>query len=160
MRNFLACTTLFLLLFSCDNAVVFSKSQSLHHSWREKEAVTVVFQPTDTIHPHNLFITLRNDEKYPFQNLFLIAHIAFPDGKIMTDTLEYAMATPSGEWLGRGFTSVKENKLWYKENFVFAEPGRYTISIEHAMRENGKTGGMMQLPGIMDVGIKIEKNND
>ena len=55
----------------------------------------------------------------------------------IVDTLEYKMAQPNGELLGTGFTDVKENKLWYKENFTFNESGTYLIKLQHAMRENG-----------------------
>ena len=107
-----------------------------------------------------MFLIVRNDENYKFSNLFLITTMRFPDGKIIKDTLEYAMAEPDGEWLGSGFTSVKESKLWYKEGVNFPHPGAYQFSLEHAMRKNGNLEGVEQLEGITDIGIKIEKNNE
>ncbi len=52
------------------------------------------------------------------------------------------MAKPNGEFLGTGFSDIKENKLWYKENVVFKEKGEYQFNIQHAMRENGKVNGV------------------
>jgi gliding motility-associated lipoprotein GldH len=66
------------------------------------------------------------------------------------------MAKPNGELLGSGFTDIKENKLWYKEGIVFNESGEYTINIQHAMRENGKVNGVVNLEGITEVGFRIE----
>ena len=84
----------------------------------------------------------------------------FPNGKVETDTLEYEMAKPDGTFLGLGFSDVKENKLWYKgydKPFVFSENGQYKVNIQQAMRENGKTQGIENLQGILDIGFRIEK---
>ena len=67
------------------------------------------------------------------------------------------MAMPDGKWLGKGYGSIKENKLWYKENIIFTVKGVYTLQISHAMRKNGKADGIMELEGITDVGFLIEK---
>ena len=64
---------------------------------------------------------------------------------------------PNGELLGSGFSDVKENKLWYKERMIFEENGNYQVSIQQAMRENGKVKGVEYLQGITDIGFRIEK---
>jgi gliding motility-associated lipoprotein GldH len=151
---------LFFSLLSCNTNSLFSENQSLNKEWKKNENINFVVQITDTINRYNLFITLRNNENYKFSNLFLIVTMQFPDGKTIKDTLEYAMASPNGEWLGRGFTSIKENKLWYKEHIAFPVSGDYHFSITHAMRENGSVSGIEKLEGITDIGIKIENNNE
>ena len=73
------------------------------------------------------------------------------------------MAEPSGKLLGTGLTDVKENKLWYKGHetpFVFDETGEYVINIQHAMRENGKVNGVVELEGITDIGFRVEHINN
>lgn len=82
----------------------------------------------------------------------------FPNGKVISDTLEYEMTKPNGEWLGTGFGDVKENKLWYKENVKFYESGDYCVRIKQAMRKNGQVEGIEDLQGITDVGFRIEKS--
>ena len=66
------------------------------------------------------------------------------------------MALPDGKWLGKGYGSLKENKLWYKENIVFPLQGVYTLKVAHAMRQNGTVEGVSELEGIPDVGFQIE----
>lgn len=154
-------TSFFILLcviLSCDANTVFSSYIALGKTWEKNEKIRFVFQAEDTIKRYNVFITIRNDENYKFNNLFLIATMSAPNGEEITDTLEYAMAKPNGEWLGKGFTAVKESKLWYKENIVFPDTGAYHISLAHAMRENGSIEGMEHLEGITEIGIKIEHN--
>ena len=59
--------------------------------------------------------------------------------------------------MGEGIGSIKENKLWFKENIRFTEEGNYNITITQAVRNIGEVDGVSQLPGITDVGISIEE---
>ena len=105
---------------------------------------------------YNLFLNIRNTEDYPFNNLFIITELTYPQGKTLSDTLEYAMAYPDGKLIGTGFTSLKENKLIYKEGFRFDETGEYTFQISQAMRKYDQINGVKELKGISDVGLPIE----
>ena len=67
------------------------------------------------------------------------------------------MADKTGRFLGNGFSEIKENKLYYKENITFPTRGEYTVSITQAMRKNGDINGIQSLNGITDVGFRIEK---
>lgn len=138
--------------------MVYGDYQELPDGWDKSELVLFDFQAPDSTQTYDMFINLRNNEDYPFRNLFLIVKLDFPNGKVVADTLEYEMAKADGEWLGQGFSSVKESKLYYKEGIVFPELGDYEISIQHAMRKNGNVEGVTTLEGITDVGIRIEKS--
>src|SRR5690606_8736451 len=110
----------------------------------------------DTINNYNLFVNIRNNNDYPFSNLFLIVALDLPNGMTKVDTLEYTMAKPDGTLLGEGFLDIKDNKLFYKENAVFKPAGEYSVSIGHAVRKNGRISGVDELPGITEVGFRIE----
>jgi gliding motility-associated lipoprotein GldH len=112
-------------------------------------------QAIDTL-TKNVFIRLRNDNTYPYANIFLIARLTAGGERITQDTLEYAMAAPDGKWLGTGFTEIKESKLWWKEGVVFPKARPLTISIAQAVRNNGVAEGVSKLKGIIAVGISIE----
>ena len=105
--------------------------------------------------PVDLYIHLRNDHTYPFSNIFLIATVKSKDSLIESDTLEYAMAKSNGEWLGTGFSSVKESKLWWKENWQTEFPSPLTIEIAQANRVSGREKAAAQLAGIVSVGLSI-----
>ncbi|MBU2904955.1 MULTISPECIES: gliding motility lipoprotein GldH [Arenibacter] len=152
----------FLVIFmvSCDKQTIKSDySPTQNGRWNKDSVVKFSFQELDTLQKYNMFINLRNDGTYPYSNLFLIAELKFPNGDMVRDTLEYEMAKPDGQWLGTGYGSLKENKLWYKENVVFPSSGVYTLEISHAMRKNGQVDGIVELEGITDVGYLIEKSN-
>lgn len=148
------------LLVSCDSGLVYDEFQSINNSkWASENKIEFIVSNTDTISSKNVFITIRNNKNYEFSSLFLIAKIEFPKGLRVVDTLEYEMADAHGKWLGSGFTDIKENKLFYKENVVFTEKGDYKFSIQHATRSIHDIEGENPLNGITDVGLSIEKVN-
>ena len=148
------------LLASCDSNGVFDQYESIPNSWHKDSVIGFKVNPPDSINAYNLFVNLRNNNEYKFNNLFLIVELNYPNGKTIKDTLLYKMAKPNGQFLGEGFSSIKENKLWFRENFTFKETGEYTINIQHAMRENGKVNGVKELEGITDVGFRVESINN
>jgi gliding motility-associated lipoprotein GldH len=143
---------------SCDSNRVFDEYKSVPNKWHKDSIISFKINPPDSTNTYNLFVNLRNTNAYKFNNLFLIVEMIFPHGKTIKDTLEYKMAEPSGKLLGTGYTDVKENKLWYKEAVAFEEAGEYTVNIQHAMRENGKVNGVVELDGITDIGFRVENS--
>jgi len=146
-----------MVFIACDSDRVFDEYKSLPNQWNKDSVLTFNLQNIDSLKNYNLFINVRNNADFAFSNLFLIAEIQFPQGKVITDTLEYEMAVPDGKWLGTGFGDIKESKLWYKEHVMFPESGEYKVSIQQAMRKNGSEDGIENLGGISEVGFRIEK---
>lgn len=147
-----------IVLFACDSNRVFDEYQSVPDKWHKDSIIEFNVTPPDSTDKYNLYVNLRNNNDYKFSNLFLIVEMNFPNGKVLKDTLEYQMAKPGGEFLGEGFSDIKENKLWYKEGVVFNESGDYKVRIQHAMRMNGEVNGIEKLEGVIDVGFRIEKH--
>lgn len=149
-----------LFLVSCDKERVYDEYKSLPNEWHRDSVVSFQLEAPDTLNNYNLFINLRNNSDYKYSNLYIITEINFPYGKVISDTLQYEMAKPSGEWLGTGFGEVKESKLWYKENFRFPEAGEYSVKIQQAMRKRESTKGIKKLEGITEVGFRIENSTN
>lgn len=157
INNLFIISVVLVCLYSCDKQRVYDEYKSFDGSWHKDSIASFEFEQQDTITPYNLFITVRNNSKYPYSNLFLIVEMQQPESNIIkVDTLEYEMANPDGTLMGEGFASVKESKLWYKEKVKFPVPGSYKINIQQAMREQGKVPGIKQLEGITEVGFRIE----
>ena len=152
----LACLTI--VFVACNDNSVFFEYQSLaNQKWKNKEPVVFDFKISDTISKNNLFINIRNTNEYSFSNLYIISELYFPNGKKMIDTLHYQMADDKGRFLGKGFSEIKENKLFYKQGIQFPNSGNHQLAIYQAMRRNGEENGIENLEGILDVGLKIEK---
>ena len=157
MRKWIGMLLLMLSVISCDDGRIFDSYETINGGWDKEEAVVIKVSELDSVQPLNVFITLRSNHKYPYNNLFLVTQLGYPNGKQETDTLEYRMAKPSGELLGEGLGDIKESKLWYKEEFRFRESGTYTMTIKQAMRKNGNVAGDQKLVGITEVGLRIER---
>lgn len=146
------------LLLSCNSNAIFDQYVPIeNHQWHSEKEIEFNVNNLDTISANNVFINIRNNKNYEFSSLFLIAKIEMPNGFKVIDTLEYEMTDASGNWLGTGFTDLKENKLFYKENVVLSEMGTYKFNIQHATRGINDIQGKNPLEGITDVGLRIEK---
>ncbi|MDD5149271.1 MAG: gliding motility lipoprotein GldH [Flavobacterium sp.] len=144
-----------ILFYSCDKKRVFDEYKSVGSAWNKDSIVTFNLPKLDSTKQYNLFINLRDNNNYPFNNLFLIVSMEKANGFTKIDTLEYQMANPDGSLLGDGFTDIKESKLFYKDKIKLN--GISKVHIKQAVRENGKIPGIKELEGITDVGFRIEK---
>ncbi len=146
-----------LLLVSCDKKRVFDQYKAVGKVWNKDSIVTFDLPELDTTKTYNLFVNVRDNNEYPYNNLFLIVSMDHPGGLTKVDTLEYRMADDDGNLLGNGFSDIKESKLFYKERAKFKK-GLYKVHIRQAVRESGKIAGVKELKGISDVGFRIESS--
>ena len=105
---------------------------------------------TDTLTSNNVIFTIRNGSSFPFRNIYLFVSTTSPNGKKITDTLQYNLADAKGKWFGRGFGDIHELNLPYKSNVFFPLKGTYEFKIQHGMRTE-------TLKGVYDFGLRIEK---
>ncbi len=142
-----------LLTVACNDNVVYERNERIPGNvWSRFHIPVFEVDITDTLNPHNLLINLRNTGEYPRSNLFLFISATSPGGAFTRDTLELVLAEPSGRWKGRGFGSVWQNRFFYRQNVRFPERGKYTFEVEQAMRID-------DLPGIIDVGLRVERSD-
>lgn len=155
LRNSFLLLLITAAFFSCDKKRIFDEYKSVGSAWHKDSIVSFNLPELDSTKRYNLFINLRDNDNYKYNNLFLIVTLEKPNGYTKVDTLEYQMADPDGTLLGDGFTDIKESKLFYKENVRFK--GKYKVNIKQAVRETGKVPGVERLDGITEVGLRIEK---
>lgn len=155
LKNSVLILLVSVFFLSCDDKRVFDEYKSVGSAWHKDSVVSFNLPELDSTKKYDLFLNIRDNNNYPFRNLFLIVSLEKPNGYTKVDTLEYEMAAPDGTLLGNGFTDIKESKLYYKENVKFR--GKYKLHIKQAVREGGKVPGVTQLEGITEVGLRIEK---
>ncbi|WP_264520111.1 gliding motility lipoprotein GldH [Flavobacterium sp. N1994] len=144
------------LIISCDKKRVFDEYKSVGNTWHKDSIVSFDLPKLDPKKSFNLYVNVRDNDDYPFNNLFLIVSLEQPNRQTKVDTLEYQMTNPDGTLLGDGFSDIKESKLFYKGKAAFTQKGIYKVHIKHANRQTGKIEGVTSLPGISDVGFRIE----
>ena len=142
------CVLFFLTSCSNDSEQVFLNN--LNGKWDKKTEQKFDFKITDAQNPKNIIFVVRNNNDYPYSNIRMIVNFwDMQTKKKSTDTLNYIMAEPNGAWIGKGFGDTKEIQFQYKLNYQFPANGDYSIGIIQAMRNHN-------LPGIEDIGVKIE----
>ena len=156
IKNSILFIVMLLMIVSCDDRSVFDQYKSVGNAWHKDSIVTFELPQLDSKKLYNLFINVRDNDDYPFNNLFLIVSLEQPNKQVKVDTLEYQMTNPDGTLLGDGFSDIKESKLFYKDKENFTQKGVYKIHIKHATRQTGKIEGVTSLQGITDVGFRIE----
>lgn len=144
----------FITLTSCDDTRLFEENKEIPGGdWDITERVTFDFEVPDTTTFYNFYFNVRNTDDYPFSNLYVFSHIEFPNGKTGTDTIELPLTNPDGSWIGNGQGDLHDCQLIFRKNVRFPVAGKYHMEIEQAMR-------MEKLPGIKDVGIRIERSTE
>jgi gliding motility-associated lipoprotein GldH len=139
------------ILFSCTTIDIFEKSVSIPgHEWKSSYRPSFEFIITDTTTMYNVFLVLRNTEKYNFNNIFINLYVKGPGMdstiKIQQDVL---LATNEKGWLGTGMDDVYE----HRSTLAARQPlkaGTYTFTIEQIMRED-------PLKEVLNVGLRLEK---
>lgn len=140
-----------LSVISCSNNVVYSKYQTFENNeWHAKDKAVFDIEISDTQTLNNINLMVRHADAYPYNNVFLFVTTNYPDGKVLTDTMEIILANQKGEWLGSGAGDIFDFKVPVKKNVRFPLPGKYKFTFEQGMRVD-------PLPMIMDLGFEIEK---
>jgi len=148
---FILILTSLILLSSCRSNVVYTDFHSMpEKTWRLMNIPAFNIPIADTLKSNNIFFTIRTGSSYPFRNIYLFVTTVAPDGKNISDTLQYNLADEKGKWYGKGLGDIHELNLPYKSNVYFPLKGTYQIKIQHGMR-------IEDLKGVYDFGLRIEK---
>jgi gliding motility-associated lipoprotein GldH len=143
--------SLLLIFAACNSNVVYTESVTMKGNvWPLTDRPVFRVPVTDTLNSSNIFFTIRTGSDYPFRNIYLFVTATSPEGRSITDTLQYYLADEKGKWYGRGFGDIHELSLPYKSNVFFPMKGEYVFRIQHAMRTEN-------LRGVYDIGLRIER---
>lgn len=145
------------IVSSCDPNRVFEENRKIEGgTWNVLDTISFQVEIRDSINPQNIYINIRNSGAYAYSNIFMFVTIKFPNGKMSKDTVECVLADQKN-WLGRGFGGLWDHQILYRNQVRFPLLGRYTITYEQAQR-SGTKALIENLPGIEDVGVRIEKH--
>lgn len=140
-----------LFLAACGRNILFTDSSEMpDKTWQISNIPEFSYNVSDSVSKTNVSFTIRTGSDYPFRNIFLFVTAISPDGKSITDTLEYELADEKGNWYGRGAGDIHELTLPYRTNVFFPLKGTYVFRIQHGMRAG-------DLKGVYDLGLRIEK---
>jgi len=141
---------LLLLLASCSHNELFFEYHSFKkEGWERNDAAAFHINTNNTTDLFDVSMEIRNNNDYPFRNIWLFVDYQSPGGKVRTDTIGVDLADIYGKWYGKGI-SLYSLSIPYETGIRFPQEGTYTYFIRHGMRED-------LLKGISDIGLKISK---
>ena len=148
---------MFICIVSCEPNPIFIKYNSIKGAWQKDSIQNFSFQNEDKLIYTNSYLTLRLNEKYRYNNIFVIITVSNSSETISRDTIEYEVADNFGKLIGSKMINIHELNLIHKIDFQLMPKENYFINIEHAMRNVNETIGVEKLEGVLDVGYKFEK---
>lgn len=142
------------IIISCTTIDLYEKVVPIpQHKWNTKYKPSFSFTIKDTTAAYQLFIILRHNEKYNYNNIWLNLTAKSPVDSIQKFMVELPLATNEKGWLGSGMDDIYEHRIGLTldpSKFNFNAPGTYTFTIEHIMRED-------PLENVMNIGVRLEK---
>lgn len=137
------------ICFSCNEpTIVYEQYQVIENAlWEKDKEYYFTFEITDTSVTYDLELEVRNNNLYPYQNLWLFCSEELPIGPLQKDTVEFMLADDYGKWLGRGI-SLFQSCIPIRKNYTFPSKGQYTFSFRQGMRNDA-------LPGIQEIGFRV-----
>ncbi|MDT3403513.1 gliding motility lipoprotein GldH [Mucilaginibacter terrae] len=141
------------IVSSCtDPGRIMDENRSVaNHNWSYGNKIKFDVQIDDPAIAYNLYFNLRVTADYRYSNMFVLLYEGGPGIKKAAPTrFELKLASPTGEWLGKGSGSMYSYQIPFKTNYRFPTKGRYHFEIEQNMRDN-------PLRAVNDVGLRVAK---
>ena len=149
IKRFFIIAFVCLFCLSCDYQPVYDQYQEIENTiWQKDKEYYFTFDIEDNSVPYNLTLEIRNNNMYPFQNLWLFLQEETPIGPLVRDTVECMLADDYGKWYGKGI-SLFQLSYPLKTAYYFPHSGQYTYSFRQGMRQD-------ELPGIQEIGFRVE----
>ncbi len=137
-----------LLASSCTHDEVYSGFCSFPKAvWEKDNPALFNVDINDASARYSLTFEIRNNDEYPFRNLWLFIDVFTPSGDILKDTVDIELADIYGKWYGTGL-SLYTYSFPYQSTFQYPDTGRYVYTIRQGMREEA-------LLGISDIGLTV-----
>lgn len=136
------------ILTACTRSAVYDQFQAIEgKEWTKEKVYYFTFSIDDNSIPYDLSLEIRNNNRYPYQNLWVFFSEEPPIGPLTRDTMECMLADDYGKWYGHGI-SLFLSTFPVRTNYYFPYPGQYTYSFRQAMRQD-------KLIGIQEIGLNV-----
>ena len=139
---------------ACTNTTLIDEYAPIENAkWTYTQVPKFEVNITDTSKQYNLYLNIRNEGNYKYNNIYLLFHITTPNKQESTNRFNFKLANNQGQWYGKsGIGDLYDCQITIGKGMKFTQKGIYTFAIEQNMRQN-------PLEGITDIGIKIEPWN-
>lgn len=122
------------------------------HVWSANEKPSFTFTVEDTTSLYNIFVVLRHEDAYRFNNLWLNITTQAPGDSARTQQVNVRLADNTRGWLGTGMDDVFDHRARITQMPVKLRKGNYTFTLQQIMRED-------PLQYVLNAGIRVEKQH-
>jgi gliding motility-associated lipoprotein GldH len=138
-------------LYSCNTIDLYEKVVSIpNFEWQSTFKPQFKFSIKDTTSAYQIFIIVRHNDKYNWNNLWINLYTKGPIDSIQKIQYELPLANKD-KWLGTEMDDIYEHRIVLTpQGIYFRRAGEYIYSIEQIMRED-------PLLNVLNVGLRIEK---
>lgn len=136
---------------SCGKIGVFEKTENFQHfQWDSLQRPRIRFQIEDTVSLYDIYVVVRHQDAYHFNNLWLYVTTQAPGSPADRQQLELTLAKDNKGWLGTGIDDIFTHWIKITRKPVRLKKGEYVFTLQHIMREN-------PLAAVLSAGIKLER---
>jgi gliding motility-associated lipoprotein GldH len=144
-------------LAGCDQNRVYEdnidlKANGEPYLWSVQTKPAFEFKIEDPAQLYNVYLNVRNASMYGYYNLYIKASLTGPKGPVGPPKLHQMilMDPKTGEPRGNGTGDIYDHQFLAMPRQRFPQAGTYRMVLEQYMRQD-------VLPGIMAVGVRVEK---
>ncbi len=153
MKNFIFLIPLVFVLSCTEKDRILDQMTDIPKgTWNYFQIPDYTFQIDDASYTYDFYLKLRIQKSYPYENLYLLAHIKGPDGKIIRQRINFTLTDETGKPLGHSSGSSVNYELPMFRNKNLGGIGQFNIAIEQNMRDS-------IVQGVESIGVKIKKGN-
>lgn len=135
---------------ACGPDYIYEKTYPIKNTaWAYADSISFEVDIKDSSAIYNLYLDLLHSTEYPKQNMYVIIHTTFPNGKTLSEQVSLELANKQGVWFGACNSDDCELSIPIQTGAYFNISGQYRFTIEQFMRVN-------PLPGIKSIAFKIE----
>jgi len=149
---------LIITLCSCNNnKEVFIEFKGVEGGWEKKDKINFNFYLQEKGN-YDISIILRSDEQYPFSNIYFDYQLTSK----MVNLSESKMMNindSNTNWYSKRVLSISNNIIELKKNLLLNE-GNVILSLEHSVRFLDSINPILNLEGVLDIGLLVKKSND
>ncbi|BBD45175.1 Hypothetical protein PEIBARAKI_5168 [Petrimonas sp. IBARAKI] len=151
-KLFVGFLVVFACLSSCDEGEVYYRFHPIKNSSWSKQATANFLIDSLSVDPdkrYDIVLEIVNNNRYPYQNIWLLVQQNITDTTFVGDTVEITLADPQGKWLGKGTAGLYQLSVPYKTSVALDSARAYLIRIRQVMKDN-------PIKGIEKVGVLVK----
>lgn len=137
-------------LASCETIDIYEKTATFRdHNWKSAERPSFTFEITDTTSLYNIFLVLRHEDAYNYNNIWVNLTVKSPVD-VVTIRREFILGNNRQGWLGSGMDDIFEHRIPFNNTPAPLHKGKYTFTLQQDMRED-------PLYHVINAGIRVQK---